>query len=408
MTRLEGGDPEREKATLLVVDDEKGPRESLRMILSPQHRVLVAEDGAQALALLAEHSVDAITVDLNMPGMKGDVLVRRVRKQHPQVEVIVITGYSSVETAVDGLRHGIFDYLTKPFDVVHVSNTVRRALSRRDSRHRMVDFLRGIGDVLGENQTSASAVETLGRSPHLQARLRAAVAHSAGGDATDEDAGRAPADEMLESVSAAIESHEPERAGHVRRVAFLAGLIAQRMGLAAERREEIRVASFLHDVGRVALSPGETPGDGDPSVDPHIAQETHAAVGADLARSLGYPQNVADAILHHHDRWDGRGRAGGLERDEIPLTARIIAVADAFDALTRDDPSRDCSTPAKAIAALRAQAGHQLDPDVLKELIAIAESGASSSGPLLGLYFEEGTDPADTIASATAWLETDR
>ena len=149
MAHLEGSDRAPAWARLLVVDEVRGPRESLRMILSPEHRVLVAESGAEALELLASQDIDAITVDLKMPGMRGDSLMRRVRKEYPHVEVIVITGHSSVETAVDGLRHGIFDYVTKPFDVAQVSDTVRQALARRESRGRPVGILNGIEDVLG-------------------------------------------------------------------------------------------------------------------------------------------------------------------------------------------------------------------------------------------------------------------
>ena len=123
-----------ERAQVLVVDDERGPRESLRMILSGSYDVATAESGAEALDLLRTTSIDLVTVDLNMPGMKGDELMRTVRAEFPQTEIIIITGCGSIETAVQGIRHGVFDYLTKPFDVVQVSASVERALERRQSR----------------------------------------------------------------------------------------------------------------------------------------------------------------------------------------------------------------------------------------------------------------------------------
>lgn len=404
MTRLEGGDPDRTKSTLLIVDDEKGPRESLRMILSPQHRVLVAHDGAQALAMLAEHEVDAVTIDLNMPGMKGDALMRRIRKEHPQVEVVVITGYSSVESAVDGLRHGIFDYLSKPFDVVQVSNTVRRALSRRESRLRLVAFLRGIGEVLGHDRDPNKAIDELADSADLRARLRAAIEMPGGSSREAPDAAApGPDAEILDGLAAAVESREPHRAGHARRVAFLAGMIGERIGLSPDRREELRVASLLHDLGRIAV-----PSRADDDSNQSDGIGMHAGAGADLVRPLGYSATVADAIRHHHERWDGGGAPDRLRGSEIPVAARIIAVADAFDRLTHDEPGREACSPARAIVALRGQSGRELDPDLLKALIALAEAGASSSGPLLGMHFESGDDPVETIASATAWLENDR
>ena len=116
------------RAQILVVDDERGPRESLRMILSGSHDVTTADEGAEALEILRTESIDLVTVDLNMPGMKGDELMRTVRSEFPQTEIIIITGCGSVETAVEGIRHGVFDYLTKPFDVVQVTASVERAL----------------------------------------------------------------------------------------------------------------------------------------------------------------------------------------------------------------------------------------------------------------------------------------
>ncbi len=404
MARLEGGDPDRAKSTLLIVDDEKGPRESLRMILSPQHRVLVAHDAVEALAMLDEHTVDAVTIDLNMPGMKGDALVRRIRKEHPQIEVVVITGYSSVESAVDGLRHGIFDYLSKPFDVVQVSNTLRRALARRESRLRLVAFLRGIGEVLGHDRDPEKAIDELTHNAELRAQLRTAI-EGPGGQPREVEAGASaiPDSEILDGLAAAVESREPHRAGHARRVAFLAGMIGERIGLSADRREELRVASLLHDLGRIAVP--SRAADDSTQID---GLGMHAGAGADLVSPLGYSTSVADAIRHHHERWDGSGSPDRLRGSEIPVAARIIAVADAFDRLTHDEPGREACPPAAAIVALRARSGRELDPDLLKALIALAEMGASSSGPLLGMHFESGDDPVQTIASATAWLENDR
>ena len=132
-----------EKATILIVDDEMGPRESLRMILSPSNEVIVADCAREALEILRSTRVDLVTVDLNMPGMKGDELMRIIRRDFPDTEVVVITGCSSVETAVEGIRYGICDYLLKPFDVAQVNNAVGHALSRKRNRHRLVGFLEG-------------------------------------------------------------------------------------------------------------------------------------------------------------------------------------------------------------------------------------------------------------------------
>jgi putative two-component system response regulator len=406
MTRLEGENPDRAKSTLLIVDDEKGPRESLRMILSPQHRVLMAEDGQQALEILAQEDVEAVTIDLNMPGMKGDELMRRIREEHPRTEVVIITGYGSLETAIAGLRVGIFDYLTKPFDVVEVSGTIRRALARGQSRSRMIAFLRGVEGALQCGDDHEAAIANLSENPEVRERLAAALTNPMGPTTPSRpgDLG-APTGEFLETLADAIESRESHRRGHARRVAFLAGLIARRCGLSARVQEDLRIASFLHDIGRVGLV------DGSGAIDVSLEADfgvKHAAAGAKLIEPLGFPPSIADAIRHHHDRWDGDGNADRPCRDALPLASRIIAIADAFDGLTHDRPYRRASSHAQAIESLRAQAGRELDPTLLKELISIAECGDASDGPLLGLSFEPGDDPANTIAAATAWIEQAR
>lgn len=407
MARLEGSEAEARRPTLLVVDDEKGPRESLRMILSPQHRVIAAESAAEALDVLErEPEIEVVTIDLNMPGMKGDELMRIVRQRHPQVEVIVITGFSSVESAVAGIRHGVFDYLTKPFDVVEVASTVRRALERRGSRTQLVSFLQGIGEALGRDRDPETALAALDVDYELRARVQDAISPTGDGLAAEEDDDRR--DGFLASLAETIESREPHKRGHARRVAYLSDLIAQRMSLPEPRCEELRVAAFLHDIGRIGGVedvPGETHEERIRRLDSPME---HQEIGAKLVAPLGYPPAVSEAILHHHDRWDGEGLPSGPAGETIPLLSRILAVADEFDRLTHDHPYRPALTTAEAVQLLRKQAGSALDPHVVRVLVSLAELGLCSVGPLGDLPLESCTDPIDAIAHATAWLEMDR
>jgi HD-GYP domain-containing protein (c-di-GMP phosphodiesterase class II) len=117
---------------------------------------------------------------------------------------------------------------------------------------------------------------------------------------------------------------------------------------------------------------------------------------------------VSEAILHHHDRWDGEGLPKGPQGDAIPLLSRILAAADEFDRLTHDHPHRMAMNTADAIQTLRKQAGSALDPAIVRVLVALAELGLCSVGPMGEMPFEPGSDPVDSIAQATAWLEMDR
>ncbi len=145
-------DMDASKPHILVVDDEMGPRESLKMILYPYYNVHTADRGAQAVEMLKQVPVDLVTVDLKMPGFSGINVLERVKQYDPDIEAIIITGYGSLDTAIEGLRLGAFDYISKPFDVNHILSLVRRGLDRRNAKARLrqvkSDFLSNVSHEL--------------------------------------------------------------------------------------------------------------------------------------------------------------------------------------------------------------------------------------------------------------------
>jgi signal transduction histidine kinase len=147
------------KPHILIIDDEIGPRESLRLILSPHYNVHVAEGGIRAVELLQQFPVDLVTLDLKMPGMTGISVLAKIKQHDPDIEAIIITGYGSLDTAIEGLRLDAFDYIAKPFDVKHILRLVERGLERRRSRTRIKkvrsDF---ISNVSHELRTPLSVV----------------------------------------------------------------------------------------------------------------------------------------------------------------------------------------------------------------------------------------------------------
>jgi signal transduction histidine kinase len=140
------------KPHILVVDDEMGPRESLKMILHPYYNVHTADRGVQAVEMLKQVPVDLVTVDLKMPGFSGINVLEKVKQHDPDIEAIIITGYGSLDTAIEGLRLGAFDYISKPFDVNHILSLVRRGLDRRTAKARLrqvkSDFLSNVSHEL--------------------------------------------------------------------------------------------------------------------------------------------------------------------------------------------------------------------------------------------------------------------
>ncbi|MCP4904110.1 MAG: response regulator [bacterium] len=392
------------RARVLIVDDERGPRESLRMILSGTHEVSSAANGAEALDLLRTSAIDLVTVDLNMPGMKGDELMRTIRAEFPQTEIIIITGCGSIETAVDGIRHGVFDYLTKPFDVVQVTASVERALERRQSRARMVSFLEGIGRVLGRDRDSQGVLDELHASPLAQERLRAVLQEPVLGPESGKtriDGPRTIA--FLEVLAEAIESRDLFMRGHARRVAFYSALLAAALYLPQEEQNHVRMAAFLHDIGKVGAPSDLLAGIVMPEPQRLESIHTHPAVGEKLLLPLGLDAPIATTVRHHHERYDGAGYPDGLCGEAIPLAARIITITDAFDAMTCERPYRRARTRDEALLELRNEAGSQFDPRLVglfRDLVlSSAIDAVGEAGPLSGEAPSNPTELSDPLSS---------
>ncbi|MAG30772.1 MAG: hypothetical protein CL908_07780 [Deltaproteobacteria bacterium] len=378
-----------DRAHVLIVDDEQGPRESLRMILSGRYAVSAAGNGNEALDVLRTTEVDLVTVDLNMPGMRGDELMRTIRSEFPQTEIIVITGCGSVETAIEGIRHGVFDYLTKPFDVVQVSASVERALDRHQDRARMVEFLGGIGRILGRNRDTEIVLEELDASPLAQERVREVLEGAALGPDTGRRGQGGPRTiEFLEVLAETIESRDLFMRGHARRVTFLADLIGARLCLSRDERERLQIAAFLHDIGKVGA-----PSDllsGEVMLEPHRLEaiQPHPAIGERLLRPLDLDATIATVVRHHHERYDGTGYPDGTAGEDIPLGARIIGIVEAFDAMTCERPYSRTQTHDEALAELLRESGRQFDPNLVQIFHELVMSGAADA-----------VDQAGTLAS---------
>jgi len=374
-------EPNTDRATILVVDDERGPRESLRMILAPDHHVVQASSGSEALECLASTDVDLVTLDLNMPGMKGQDLMREIRTEHPRVEIIVITGCGSVESAAEGIRSGICDYLQKPFDVVQVSASVARALSRHRARTRLNTFLEELGGVVGRDREAHAILTDVQRSQKLKGQLGGLLANRGRLDVDDSLLDPPRTLEFLEVLAETIETKDRFMRGHARRVAFYASLIADRLRLSAEEHTRVRIAAFLHDLGKVGVPTDLLMRNGALTQPERDVVERHPEIGSRLLKPLDIPVAIATAVRHHHEWWDGRGYPDGLVGAKIPLAARIISIADAFDTMNSDRPYRAALDRPAIVAEFQRFAGVQFDPNLVKEFLGVLESGVWDAEP---------------------------
>jgi len=262
---------------------------------------------------------------------------------------------------------------------------VMRALSRQRARTRLSSFLEELGEVVGKERDTHAILTDVGRSQKLRGRLGGIFGErgpaSGPGDSVPLDPPRTI--EFLEVLAETIETKDRFMRGHARRVALYSGLLADRLCLSAQDHEHVRIAAFLHDLGKVGVPTDLLLRAGALDVKERHLVEQHPEIGARLLKPLDIPAAIPLAIRHHHEWWDGSGYPDGLSGEEIPLSARIIGVADAFDAMSCDRPYRRALDRQVISDEFQRFSGTQFDPNLAKELLLLLDTGVWDVDPQL-------------------------
>lgn len=374
------------QATILVVDDELGPRESLRMILKPSYEVLTAETGAKALEFVRSTRVDVVTLDLKMPGLSGTEVMEAVKGLDPRIEVIIITGYGSLKSATEAIRHGVADYIAKPFNVAEILSVVDRAVTRRDQALKADALLRGLdADALAAGAEERRLVSGFAA---LRQRLRGLV---------QREPGQPPAPpidslEFVKVLAAALESKDAYTHGHSQRVAHYAAILGQELGLGDRELRDLQIASFLHDIGKVGVCEQYIKKQGRLTPEEWAVVRGHPEKGAELIGPLRLGPAILSAVRHHHERVDGRGFPDRLGGSDLSVTARIVCIADAYDAMTSHRPYRRALTRDAARQELKRCAGTQFDLEYVERFLRLLDKHP---------WLDEGSDSAADGGSGT-------
>ena len=314
-------------ATIVVVDDEALHRTLLMDVLKAQaYTVIAVESAVAALEAAATARPDLFLVDVVMPGMDGFDLCRRLKAQEATrlVPVVLVTGLHAPEDRVRGIEAGADDFLSKP---VHVAE--------------------------------------------LLARVRSLVRLKRYMDQLDH------AEAVLFSLARSVEAKDSRLEGHCERLAHYAAAMGEALCLDAEDLEALRRGAVLHDVGKIGIPDALLFKPGPLTAEEWRVMREHPVIGERICQPLKSMRDVLPVIRHHHERWDGSGYPDGLAGPAIPLTARILQVADVFDALTTERPYRQPLTPAEALSILRQEVAQGLwDPAVVELFVRLWESGA--------------------------------
>ena len=304
---------------VLVVDDSRANRELIEACLAGVDcEVNMADDGLMALQLIRNSAPDLVLLDVQMPGIDGHEVCRRI-KATPEgklLPVVMITGLGSVPDRVMALEAGADDFMSKPVE-----------------------------------------------RTELQARVRAALRLKAVYDTLDN------AQRVIYALASAVEAKDAYTDLHTQRVAETSHLIGMHLGLSDTELDDLYRGALIHDIGKIGVPDAILLKPGPLTKDEETQMRQHPVIGERIVSPLHSGTSLLQVIRHHHERIDGAGYPDGLSGDEIPITARVVAVCDAHDALITDRPYRKRRSSDEAVAILRSGAGSQWDAQVVDLLM---------------------------------------
>ena len=334
------------RARVLVVDDEPQVRSMIGSALERSgFEVELAISGRQALRLLESGvNFDLVLTDIVMQDVNGLALLERVHAQQPDLPVVMVTAVHDIGVAIDSMRRGAYDYLLKPFEREHLINTVHRALDHRQ--------------VMQESQNYQQSLEQM-------VRARTEMLHHAMEDLEHSY------DVTLEALGDALDLKDSETEGHSKRVTAYTIALARAMGIPPEEIKVIARGAFLHDIGKMAIPDEILRKPGSLTSEEQELMREHCARGYSMLRKIPFLAEAAEIVFSHQEHFDGSGYPKGLRGQEIPIGARIFAVADTLDAITSDRPYRKAHSFDAAREEILRCSGSQFDPGVVEIFLKI-------------------------------------
>jgi putative nucleotidyltransferase with HDIG domain len=333
---------------ILVVDDEESIREIICSMLSiAGYACTPAGSGKAALQVLESGDSFALMLsDLMMPDLDGNGLLERSKERYPDMPVVMVTAHNDISAALTAIRNGAYDYLLKPFEREQLTVTVRRALENRRLRLENRAYQINL-----EAQVEA-------RTNQLQKAL-AELERSY--------------DITLEALGDALDLKDQETNGHSKRVTAYTIAIARAMGIPLHDIKMIARAAFLHDIGKMAVPDYILRKPGKLTDEEREIMQQHSERGYRMLRKIPFLAEAAEIVYAHQEKWDGTGYPRGLKGEEIPLAARIFAVADTLDAMRSDRPYRSAQSFEVARDEIIRFSGRQFDPEIVRVFLSMPQ-----------------------------------
>jgi len=327
------------KPRLLIVDDEAEVRGVLHDLLSGPYQCGEAASAEDAIAELRENDYQLVISDITMSGMSGLEMIPHVKVVSPDTVIVMISGMQTIESAINALRLGAFDYLMKPFDLRQAEAAVSRALDH----HELIAAKRRYENHLEELVTQ--------RTAELDDALNSL-----------ENAYRS----TLRALTAALETRDAETHGHSERVVTFSLRLGREYGLSSHEMKALEFGSLLHDIGKIGVPDAILRKPAKLTDEEWIKMREHPLHGQQILRGIQFLEGAARVVAQHHEKWDGSGYPLGIKGEEIDICARIFSVADAFDAITSDRVYRKGRPYQAAAEELNEWIGRQFDPKVVE------------------------------------------
>jgi len=328
---------------VLVVDDERGVRESIRILLKTRYDVVMAVNGGDAIARFPEVRPDVVLLDLRLGDMHGIEVLNNIKSVDPDVEVILVTAYASIDTARKAIHLGAFDYITKPFDPRELEGVVARGIERREETRLSTATLQAIQSDL---QTLRQEVE--------QAKHRIST----------------HVRDTIYALLMSLDLRDAYSGQHSMSVLWLVDQFAQYMSLPQYDLMRLKRAALVHDLGKIGipediLNKSEALSDAD-----RASLQHHPVLSAEIISNVEALSDLAPIVRAHHERWDGRGYPDGLAGEQIPWEAQVLAICDAVHAMSGNRCYRTRLPEHEIRRELIRQRGKQFKPEFVDLMLA--------------------------------------
>jgi len=330
---------------ILILDDEAVVRDVLaRKLSNSGYECECCEDSSKALSRLEQSSYDLAVANIMMPQLGGKKLLEEILRLRPEIAVILLTSMVDIQTAVDLLKEGAYDYITKPFSLEEVSISVSKALEKRR--------------LLFDNKLYQQSLEEQVSSRTQQLREALEALHHT-------------YDSTLMALGTAFDARGTDDDGHSMRVTIYATMLACQMDIGPDVMRVIQQGAILHDIGKIGVPDDLLRKPGKLTEDEWVVMRKHPEIGLHILSGIKFLRDAALLVLHHQEKYDGSGYPSGLEGESISLSARIFAVADTLDCMTSHRPFQPATTFEAAKEEIIRVSGTQLDPKAVDAFLKI-------------------------------------